>query len=234
MPNQPNTPIVVIACAVFQDLLENLMPEDLAAQVAFLDYGLHSVPANLAKTLQTTIDKITEPSFIVLGYGLCGNGLNDIHSGIHTLLVPRADDCIAILLGSYQAYRQEFDNNPGTYYLTKGWLKSGSDPLREYEALVEKYGTKKADWLMDMQYKNYKRLVLVAHSQKELETYRPRALEVAKYCEHWGMRYEEILGSDLYIRSLIEAALHPSESNQSFLLIPGNSLLVKDDADRPH
>ena len=143
MSNQQKNPIIVIACAVFQDLLENLLPEGLASEVTFLDYGLHIAPANLAKTLQATINNIAEPSFIVLGYGLCGNGLNDLRSGVHTLLVPRADDCIAILLGSYKAYRQEFDHNPGTYYLTKGWLKSGSDPLREYEVLIEKYGSKK-------------------------------------------------------------------------------------------
>ena len=125
----------------------------------------------------------------------------------------------------HQNFRKEFDNNPGTYYLTKGWLKSGSDPLREYEALVEKYGSKKADWLMDMQYKNYKRLVLVAHSQNELDTYRPRALEVAEYCERWGMKYEEILGSDLYIRLLVEGATTLSESDDSFLLISPESTI---------
>ena len=225
MSNPQKNPIVVIACAVFQDLLENLLPEGLASQVTFLDYGLHIAPANLAKTLQATIDNIAEPSFIVLGYGLCGNGLNNLQSGVHTLLVPRADDCIAILLGSYKAYRQEFDNNPGTYYLTKGWLKSGSDPLREYEVLLEKYGSKKADWLMDMQYKNYKRLVLVAHSQDELDTYRPRALEVAEYCERWGMKYEEILGSDIYIRLLVEGATTLSKSDDSFLLISPESTI---------
>ncbi len=39
------------------------------------------------------------------------------------------------------------------------------------------------------------------------------------------MRYEEILGSDLYIRKLVEAVLAHSESDDSFLLIPpGNTI----------
>jgi len=63
---------------------------------------------------------------------LCGNGLNGIRAGQHILLIPRADDCIAILLGSYQVYKQEFQSAPGTYYLSKGWLESGSNPLSEY------------------------------------------------------------------------------------------------------
>jgi len=73
---------------------------------------------------------------VVLGYGLCGNGLHGLKAGRHTLLAPRADDCIALLLGSYQAYRREFDAEPATYWLSKGWLESGSNPLQEYRSTL--------------------------------------------------------------------------------------------------
>jgi hypothetical protein len=213
-------PLVVIACRVFQDLLEAYLPQERRAQITFLDYGLHRVPKNLTTTLQEQIDTVEEPSLILLGYGLCGNGLNGIKARQHTLLIPRADDCIAILLGSRQAYRKQFEQEPGTYYLTKGWLESGSDPLKEYREYVEKYGEKDADWLMDEQYRNYKRLVFVAHRPSDLEQYRPRALEVARYCERWGMRYEEILGSDQYITRLAAAAADPVNAGEDFLVVP--------------
>ena len=132
-------PIAIISCAVFQHLLEEMLPEGLDTEIVFLDYGLHLIPKNLKATVQKTIDSVSQPSLIVLGYGLCGNGLNGIEAGPHTLLVPRADDCISILMGSYDAYLKEFNGNPGTYYLTKGWLESGSDPLKEYHNMVEKY-----------------------------------------------------------------------------------------------
>ena len=109
-----------------------------------------------------------------------------------------------MLLGSYQAYMREFQAVPGTYYLSKGWLESGSHPLKEYEEYVPKYGAEEAMWLMDQQYQHYERLVLVAHNQADLEAYRPQAQEVARFCERWGMRYEEILGSDRYVRRLVE------------------------------
>jgi len=48
--------------------------------------------------------------------------LDKINAGKHFLLIPRTDDCIAILLGSYQAYRREMDREPGTYYLSNGQL----------------------------------------------------------------------------------------------------------------
>jgi hypothetical protein len=196
--------VVIIACQVLQDLLTQLLPRELAKDTVFMDYGLHRVPNKMTGTLQETIDAIEEPSLVVLGYGLCGNGLRGLRAGQHTLLVPRADDCIALLLGSYQAYMREFQAVPGTYYLSKGWLESGSHPLIEYEEYVPRFGAKEAMWLMDQQYQHYERLVLVAHSQADLETYRPQALEVARFCERWGMRYEEILGSDGYVRRLVE------------------------------
>ncbi len=206
MSSPQRLPVVVIACQVLQDMLERLLPEALSRQVTFMDYGLHSVPQKMTGMLQQAIDAIDEPSLIVLGYGLCGNGLKELQAKKHTLLVPRTDDCIAILLGSYQAYVREFQAVPGTYYLTKGWLESGSNPLQEYEEYVPRYGEKRAMWVMDQQYQNYKRLALVTHSQTDMQKYRPQAQEVARFCERWGMRYEEILGSDAYVRRLVEAA----------------------------
>ena len=212
--------VAIIACQVLQDLLGELLPPDLAADVVLLDYGLHEVPARLASQLQETIDQIEDPSLIVLGYGLCGNGLRGIRSGIHTLLVPRADDCIALLLGSRRAYAREFQSVPGTYYLSKGWLEAGSHPLGEYEEYVPRYGPEQAMWIMDQQYQHYERLALVAHSQPDLEKYRRQARPVARFCERWGMRYEEILGSDTYIRRLVELALAPEDFDGDFLVIP--------------
>ncbi len=220
-----NRPVVIIACAVFQQLIEKHLPKDVAAQITFLDYGLHSVPKNLQKTVQVTIDSITEPSLIVLGYGLCGNGLNNIQAGVHTLLIPRTDDCIAILLGSYEEYIRKFTENSGTYYLTKGWLESGSDPLREYETYLEQYDQETAEWLVDQQYQHYKNLSFVAHNQEDLDAYRPRALKVAKFCERWGMIYSEALGSDAYVRRLMACITQlPENSDEFIVVLPGDTL----------
>jgi hypothetical protein len=220
-------PVVIVACKVLQDVLERLLPAGLAQSIRFMDYGLHRVPAKMTGSLQEVIESIEQPSLVVLGYGLCGNGLRGIQAGPHTLLAPRTDDCIALLLGSYQAYMREFQAVPGTYYLTKGWLESGSNPLQEYEEYRPKYGDKEAMWIMDQQYQHYERLVLVARSQEDLDTYRPQAQEVARFCERWGMRYEEILGSDRYVERLIEAAAALGNGSQAldglksdFVIIP--------------
>jgi hypothetical protein len=223
----PTTPVVVLACRVFQNWLEHLLPAGLAANITFFDYALHRVPKNLRQTLQEAIDSIERPSLVVLGYGLCGNGLKDLQAGKHTLLIPRTDDCIAIILGSYQAYRDEFDKEPATYYLSKGWLEGGSTPLQEHQELVEKYGEKKADWLMDYQYHNYKRLALIVQNAQELDIYRPAALEVARYCERWGLRYEEIVGADTMLQRLIEIATGLDQADGDFLVVPPGGVLTQ-------
>ena len=224
----PNTPIVVLACRVFENWLEHLLPDELTWEITFFDYALHQVPKNLRKTIQEAIDSIEQPSLIVLGYGLCGNGLHEIQAGKHTLLTPRTDDCIAIILGSYQAYRREFDSEPATYYLSKGWLEGGSTPLQEYKGLVKKYGEKKADWLMDYQYHNYKRLALIVQNAQDLESYRPAAREVARYCERWGIRYEELIGSDTMLLRLVEIATNLDQADEDYIVVPPGGTLTQD------
>ena len=203
---------------VLQDILTALLPKGLAQRVTYMDYGLHLLPRRMTTTLQETIKCIEEPSLVVLGYGLCGNGLQGIAAGRHTLIVPRVSDCVALLLGSYKAYQQEFSAVPGTYYLSRGWLEAGSHPLGEYEGYVEKYGAEQAMWLMDQQYQNYERLVLVAHRQAELDACRPQAEEIARFCARWDMRLEEILGSDGYVRQLVN--LVQQISNEAGEILP--------------
>lgn len=213
--------MVFLACKVFEGSVRH--PAD--AQARFLDYGLHQVPKKLQKTLQEEIEAIEQPSLIVLGYGLCGNGLHELHAGKHTLIVPKADDCVAIFMGSRQRYLDQFFANPGTYYLTKGWFEVGSDPLTEFNNLEEKYGPETADWLMEQQYRHYRQLIFVALTEEDLTRYRPRALEVAEYCQRFGMVYDEYLGSGDFIGKLEQALASPNSFSQEFIIVrPGETL----------
>jgi hypothetical protein len=70
--------------------------------------------------------------------------------------------------------------------------------------------------------------VLVAHSQADLEKYRPQAQEVARFCEQWGMRYEEILGSEEYVRRLVEVAAALDKVDNNYLVIPPGGVISQD------
>jgi hypothetical protein len=106
-------------------------------------------------------------------------------------------------------------------------LEGGSTPLQEYEGLVEKYGEEKADWLMDYQYRNYKRLALIVQNARDLETYRPAAQEVARYCEQWGIRYEELIGSDALLLRLVEIATDLDQADDDFIVVPPGGELTQ-------
>jgi len=73
---------------------------------------------------------------------------------------------------------------------------------------------------MDQQYRHYKRLALVAHREEDLAQYRQQAQEVAAYCSRWGIRYEEILGSDGFVLRLVDAITSPEQAGDDFVLIP--------------
>lgn len=209
-------PVVFLACGVFKGILKG----EEGGKTLFLDQGLHVAPKKLQATIQERIDAIEEPSLILLGYGLCGNGLNKIKAGLHTLVIPKADDCVAVFMGSRKRYLDDFMENTGTYYLTKGWFAAGANPLSEYHGLVEKYDTETADWLMEQQYTHYKRLLFVAHTEADLEEYRPQALEVATFCERFGMVYEEFLGGEKFVEEIATALKSQENLSSAFILIP--------------
>jgi len=196
-------PTVVISCSVLEDLLGKRLAGDVPA--VWLDIMLHNTPKKLAAALQAAIDAVAEPSTVIVGYGLCGNGLVGVRSGPHTLVVPRTHDCVAIFLGSHQRYVQRFFASPNTYYLTKGWIDARDEPLADYHDYVKQFDEETADYLFEMKYKHYRKICLVGFSQEELDAYRARAQAVADFMDRrfGGVVCEETLGSTALIEALV-------------------------------
>ncbi|MGD8815408.1 MAG: DUF1638 domain-containing protein [Anaerolineales bacterium] len=191
------------------------MPE--GACYCTLDFGLHVNPEALRAALQDTIDaSATSSETILLGYGLCSQAVVGLHANGCTLVVPKVDDCIALFLGSEQAYKAQHRAAPGTYYMTKGWIEAGDSPFGEYESMVERYGEERARYLVGRILKNYTRLALINTGQYELERYRDYCRRTA---EDFGLRYEEIPGSSTLIKKLLNGpwddefvVAHPGET----------------------
>jgi hypothetical protein len=80
--------VVIIACQVMESLLAHLLPPGWPATCSIWTTACTASRTKMTWTLQDAIDAVEEPSLIVLGYGLCGNGLHGIQAGKHTLLVP--------------------------------------------------------------------------------------------------------------------------------------------------
>jgi hypothetical protein len=210
---------VVIACATVIEEMLPLMPEGMEHHT--LEFGLHVYPNKLRSTLQVTIDEVVaahlgEELTILLGYGLCSQALVGVEARGCTLVLPHVDDCIAIFLGSRSAYKQQAGKEPGTYYLTKGWVEAGETPFTEYQHAVERYGQARADRIFKIMMSNYRRLALINTGQYEIEKYRDYAHRTA---EQFSLRYEEIPGAT----TLVEKLLFGPWNDEFVVLCPGEA-----------
>ena len=210
----------IIACATVIEEMLPLLPEGVTYEV--LDFGLHLTPENLRGQLQEAIDAASAGAdTIILGYGLCSMAVVGLKANGCTLVVPRVDDCIAIFLGSRSAYLEQFGREPGTYYLTKGWIEVSDTPFTEYERLAEKYGPERAERMIKLMLKNYTRLAFIDTGHYEQERYRTYARHTA---ERFELRYEEIPGS----KALVEKMLYGPWDDDFVIARPGETISYAD------
>jgi hypothetical protein len=187
-------------------MMEEMRPHlPSGTECLVVDFGLHADPPSLRRVLQETIDRIA-PSVetIILGYGLCSMAVVGLRANGCSLVVPRVDDCIAMCLGSQEAYKAQFKDEPGTYYLTRGWIEVGDSPFSEHEKLVQAFGERKAERVMGRMLKNYTRLAFIDTGQGESEGYREYSQKMA---ERFGLRYAEIPGSERLIKKMLRGPL---------------------------
>lgn len=183
---------LVIACSIMKDELLRFEADGIS--FVFLEQSLHRVPQKMKEVIQGEMDKAEnwEGDYIILSYGLCSNGIVGVKSNSHSLVIPRVHDCIALFLGSVERYADEHRKEPGTYYLTKGWIEEGKSPLGIYDEYCQRYDKETAEWVIREELKNYTRIALVDMDTQLLEVHRDHAMENARFL---GLRYEEIRGS---------------------------------------
>jgi len=194
-----------------------LLPEHVSYEV--LDFGLHLNPNELKTVLQEKINQASKNAdVLLLGYGLCSMAVVGLKATTATLVMPRTDDCIAIFLGSCDAYKTQTKKEPGTYYLTKGWIEVGDSPFEEHKKLVEKYGQEKAERMTKLLLKNYKRLAFINTGQYEIEKYRAYSKKTADAFE---LRFEEIEGSQTLVKKMLYGPW-----DDEFVVIPPGEIVT--------
>ena len=210
--------IKVIACqTVIEEMLPH-MPPGMRYEV--LDFGLHRAPGALRQSLQEAIDNAGPGvEAVVLGYGLCAMAVVGLEARERTLILPRMDDCIGIFLGSGEAYRQQAAREPGTYYLTKGWIEVNDTPLDEYRRMEERYGAERAQRMMRLLLKNYTRIAYIDTGHQDQQKYRAYAQEVAR---RFDLKYEEIPGSDRLVRRMLAGPW----DDDSFVIVPPGERVI--------
>ncbi|MEN8246619.1 MAG: DUF1638 domain-containing protein [Thermodesulfobacteriota bacterium] len=193
---------VIIACQVMKPELDALIADNPGIEIRYLDQNMHERPSQMPAVVQAEIDAVEAyAGQVILGYGLCSNGIVGVKAPRQGLIIPRVHDCITLFLGSRAAYEKVFYDHPGTYYLTPGWVAERKDPLGYMEsAYVPKMGREKAEWGIKEELKNYTRILMIDTQSTDMEPLRKIARENARFLEK---SYEEISGRQDYFQKIL-------------------------------
>ena len=185
--------------------------------VDLIEQGLHDEPDRLTTVLQHSIDETKPNAYdaILLGYGLCSNGIAGLTSSVK-LVVPRGHDCMTILLGSKERYREYFDKHRGVFWYSPGWIECANQPGKRRfdllrESYVEKYGDENADYLMEMEQNwmtEYSRATYVEWPFLRSDRYQRFTRESAEFMT-W--EYDEVPGDPGLLQRLLDGEWRESE-----------------------
>lgn len=230
----------LVSCEVlYRELSHLIARSEHQVDCRFLPKGLHDIGAEgMVNRLQAAVDAADSPGYdaILLGYALCNNGVAGLRARTLPLVIPRGHDCMTMFFGSRDRYMQYFQDNPGTYFLTSGWIERGeaSGELRQlsiqnkngmdmtYEQLVEKYGEENARYLYDElcdTTKNYRQMTFIAMGVEPPGQFERIAEGRAQ--EH-GWRYDRVDGS----LSLLERLIAGQWEGDDFLIVPPGHRVV--------
>lgn len=181
--------------------------------VVLMEQGLHDEPQRLRAEVQKALDKTCDVQgrpydALLLGYGLCSNGIAGLSAKI-PIVVPRGHDCITLLLGSKDRYQEYFDSHRGVYWYSAGWIESGKQPSRQrYERTLqeykEKYGGDNAQYLMEVEQdwiKQYNWATFIDWSLANSDEYRDYTKRCAEFL-HWS--YDELKGDPGLMQRLVD------------------------------
>ena len=210
----------IIACRTVIEEMQQVLPSDM--EPLTLESGLHLHPDKLRGELQAMIDEITaDTETIILGYGLCSMGVIGLKATDSTLVIPRQDDCIAIFLGSRRVYKRELEKEPGTYFLSKGWIDAGITLLDELKRMEERYGKTRAERVMKRMIQHYKRLAFIDMGYQDQEQYRQFSLRAA---DKLNLYYQEIKGAP----ELLGKICNGPWDDEFVVAPPGHTVLLED------
>lgn len=214
----------IIACGSISPELERLREGHPEVDIQYLPQNLHRAPDKMKTHIQEALDKLSgDYETVILGYGLCSNGIVGLKAPEQGLYIPRIHDCIALYLGSREAYHRIFKQHPGTYHLTKSWILNKTDPLGLVEnEYTERVGREMAEEAMQMEIKNYEYISFVNTLADNADKYRERA---RKNAEHFNKKFIEYKGSDDYFRKIL---FGPYENKDFIYISPHNEVKQKE------
>ena len=209
---------MLAACKTVEDEVKAAMDRlELDYPVIWLEGGLHDNIDRLRARMREVLAEAEgrcERLLVSLGY--CGGGVSGLTTGRYTTVLPLADDCLSLFLGSMSA-RREAAQVP-TYYLTAGWLRHENSVVANHDRMEAQYGPAKAVRMSNLMLKHYRRFGLVDTGVYDLEAV---AGLVAPLAEKLGLGVEELPGDGSWLERLLTG---PHESEDFLVIPPGGEL----------
>jgi hypothetical protein len=217
----------LIGCEVlYRELCAAVARSINQVDVEFLPKGLHDLGrASMLARLQQAVDDVEDTRYeaVVLGYGLCGNGLAGLRARSLPLVIPRAHDCITLFLGSRERYIDYFQSHPGVYFWTSGWIERGDGLASQmsiaYEDLVERHGEENARYIREELIKNYRQFTFIEMGIEPDGRFERRTRDEAAAR---GWTFEKVEGDLRFIRRLVDGPWDVPD----FLFVPAGSHVV--------
>jgi len=198
--------------------------------IVLMEQALHTEPDRLRSQLQQALNNTTDAQgrtydASLLGYGLCSNGIVGLTAEIPIVAV-RGHDCITLLLGSKERYRQYFDTHRGVYWFSPGWIETDTQPGQQrreqtLEEYIQKYGQDNAGYLMEVEHswmKEYKWATYIDWPLGNCDSYK----KYTKRCANsLAWNYDEIKGDPALMQRLVDGHWNQAE----FLIVqPGQEI----------
>jgi hypothetical protein len=156
----------LISCEVFyREVCLCVATSPHRVDLEFSEKNAHERSDYLRSMVQSKVDAAEAGDIaydaILLGFGLCGNGLLGIHASKTPLVIPRAHDCCTIFLGSRAAFKEHFADNPSLPFSSVGYMERGGSWIHDASAIhvpgldkkleeyVALYGEENARYIME-------------------------------------------------------------------------------------
>jgi hypothetical protein len=186
---------LALACETIRDEIKlSFKKTGSRMPIYWVESGLHNSPERLRRHLQKEIallERRDSPDYILLLFGYCGNALLGLTSSRATLVVPRVDDCISLLLGGNKK-RDLLNREAMAYYLTKGWLRHKNNLWYEHRCCLYKYGPEQTERIYRLMLGRYENLNVIKTGAYDLNEILPLTRVLA---EDLGLQHRLVNGS---------------------------------------